>query len=720
MTATLPLLLAGTLAAGVSYAQDAGRVLASVGDVSVVRDNQKLPVQPGMAVRAGDTLQLGAQSNAQVRFSDESIVALRSETTFSIADYQFRAAEPDTGRAFFNLLKGGMRTITGLIGRRNQDSYGVRTSTATIGIRGTHYTLVECVQSCRNADGTLAPDGTYGTVTDGRIGATNQSGERVFGVNEVFHVAGPAALPQPLLAPPGFLRDVLEGRARAAGAAVAQQEQAKPAPKAQPSTAAVAATASVAPVLAPTGAGASSADPLLSSGVTSTTVSTLAPALTVNTFQPNNEFATVGPATVIEPTFGGTIYYRLQGPFNIPVTCTNPPCAPIVAGRIGLSINFALQRAVVSTALLAADGEMFNLGTPLNTTGFPLSVEGGQVSFSGVLNRSDPLFAEQTGSFRCSNCSAANSIGLVDQISVRGKVGADSATLELSATDAGGSGSIVVTIPKAQPPHASGAAMVIQTCTANCSSATPTLAGATAASNSQFDVTLDASGRLVQYGTQNAGGTGPATAYPGTVGRLTGFVGSAQNVIIGSDASAGNLVWGRWVGPGARLTDGNYVAYTTAANQRQPWITGDLPNTVPPSLGSQTYTLISTPSGFAAAFSSNTSRVNSATLNADFVNRFMTLSVNVTNAASPTNTNTYQASGSSGISPITGRFSAGFSSTTCTGACNNGVSRPDGSFSGFFSGAQAQGAAVALTVGFGASASPTTGAGVSGVIGLKR
>ena len=51
-------------------------------------------------------------------------------------------------RAFFSLLKGGFRSISGLIGKLNHDEYRVSTPVATIGIRGTDYLVVICDTSC--------------------------------------------------------------------------------------------------------------------------------------------------------------------------------------------------------------------------------------------------------------------------------------------------------------------------------------------------------------------------------------------------------------------------------------------------------------------------------------------------------------------------------------------------------------------------------------------
>jgi hypothetical protein len=192
----------------------AGSFLLAVGDVVVVRGTSEIRAELGTQVQSGDTIRVGAASNAQVRMSDESIVGLRSGSVFRIDEYAFSGKSDGSEKSLFSLLKGGMRTITGLIGRTHSiQRYAVRTQTATIGIRGTHYTLVECANDC--APG--VQNGTYGGVTDGRIGVQNQSGERQFGANEFFHVADANAVPQSLIAPPPFLFDRLEGQQRSSG-----------------------------------------------------------------------------------------------------------------------------------------------------------------------------------------------------------------------------------------------------------------------------------------------------------------------------------------------------------------------------------------------------------------------------------------------------------------------------------------------------------------------
>lgn len=200
----------------VAQAEMAGRVLVAVGDVSATRADKTVALKSGDEVQSGDTLRVGEASNMQVRFTDEGIVALRPNTVFRIDDYKF-AKQADKDSSVFSLVKGGMRTITGLIGKLSRNNYAVKAPTATIGIRGTNFTIVVCSNDCRNADGSLAPNGTYGGVSDGRIASSNQAGEREFGKNEFFYVASSSVLPTVLMAPPGFLRDRLEGEAKAGG-----------------------------------------------------------------------------------------------------------------------------------------------------------------------------------------------------------------------------------------------------------------------------------------------------------------------------------------------------------------------------------------------------------------------------------------------------------------------------------------------------------------------
>ena len=62
-------------------------------------------------------------------------------------------APAGASHAFFSLLKGGFRTVSGLIGKINHEDYSVATPVATIGIRGTDYLTVLCDRKLRHRPG---------------------------------------------------------------------------------------------------------------------------------------------------------------------------------------------------------------------------------------------------------------------------------------------------------------------------------------------------------------------------------------------------------------------------------------------------------------------------------------------------------------------------------------------------------------------------------------
>ena len=125
----------------ISYAAGAANVDFSVGSVTAVNSvGVQRPLSKGAEIGNGDTIRTGDGGRAQVRFSDGALVSLQPQTEFRIDNYQYSGKADESEKGFFSLLKGGLRTITGLVGRSNRDNYKVSTSVATIGIRGTEYT----------------------------------------------------------------------------------------------------------------------------------------------------------------------------------------------------------------------------------------------------------------------------------------------------------------------------------------------------------------------------------------------------------------------------------------------------------------------------------------------------------------------------------------------------------------------------------------------------
>ena len=133
-------LLACFLALPASAAQSIGKVILSFGqNFAVSETGEQRNLKRQSDIFADDLLKTGAKGRLQIRFSDGSRLSLKPESEFRIAEYRFDEAQPDEGKAIYQLLKGGMRTISGQIGKKNRDNYEMKTAVATIGIRGTHY-----------------------------------------------------------------------------------------------------------------------------------------------------------------------------------------------------------------------------------------------------------------------------------------------------------------------------------------------------------------------------------------------------------------------------------------------------------------------------------------------------------------------------------------------------------------------------------------------------
>lgn len=123
-----------------ALAVDAARIEFTAGEVRALgADGTSRPLARGAHVASGDTVDTG-NGRAQMRFSDGSLVSLQPQTQFRIDQYAY-ADKPTDDRSFFSLIKGGLRTITGLLGKANRSNYRLTTSVATIGIRGTEFSV---------------------------------------------------------------------------------------------------------------------------------------------------------------------------------------------------------------------------------------------------------------------------------------------------------------------------------------------------------------------------------------------------------------------------------------------------------------------------------------------------------------------------------------------------------------------------------------------------
>jgi len=158
-------------------AVEAGKVLAVVGTVSAAQaGDSSRSLSNGSLVYSGDLISTQSNSRIQIRYTDGALVSLPGDSQYRIDDYVYTPGE----LGFFSLLKGGLRTLSGLIGKTTQSEYRVSTPVATIGIRGTDYALHLCQNDCRAG----LENGLYLSVFEGAIVATNEAGEYLLKAGE--------------------------------------------------------------------------------------------------------------------------------------------------------------------------------------------------------------------------------------------------------------------------------------------------------------------------------------------------------------------------------------------------------------------------------------------------------------------------------------------------------------------------------------------------------
>ena len=177
----------------------AGTATLVTGHVSAAAPSGEIrDILKGGQVYQGEVISTSPGSYVNIAFTDGGRVLLRPETRFAIERYQYAGAQAPTGgaaqparqeSAFFRLLKGGFRAVSGLIGHTRREDYGVQTPVATIGIRGTDYEVRYCSGDCADISPT-PKDGLYAGVQSGGIALTNGGGETLTSTGQYTFVSG--------------------------------------------------------------------------------------------------------------------------------------------------------------------------------------------------------------------------------------------------------------------------------------------------------------------------------------------------------------------------------------------------------------------------------------------------------------------------------------------------------------------------------------------------
>jgi hypothetical protein len=182
--------------AGSNAGSNAGTVTHLSGTLTARNESGSTRVLAARSgVVAGETLSTAQDTFARVKFGDGTEIVIRPETRFKVEQYSYDEKKPESDNMVFSLLKGGLRSVSGLISKRNRDKIKYVTPTATVGIRGTHFGATVCDGDCPNLK-----DGLHVDVSAGAVAITNASGTQEFNAGQFAYVASNATTP--VIVPP--------------------------------------------------------------------------------------------------------------------------------------------------------------------------------------------------------------------------------------------------------------------------------------------------------------------------------------------------------------------------------------------------------------------------------------------------------------------------------------------------------------------------------------
>ena len=187
-----------------AYAATAGQITHLSGTLSAKRaDGTSKLLAVKSEVMEGDTLGTETETYARIKFVDGGEVVMRPGTQLKIENYAYNATKPESDNIVLSMFKGGLRAVTGLIGKRNREKVSFQTETATIGIRGTHFGALLCQNDCGGVPttgGQPPPNGLHVDVASGAISMSNKAGTVLINTGQFGFVAN--ANTAPTIVPP--------------------------------------------------------------------------------------------------------------------------------------------------------------------------------------------------------------------------------------------------------------------------------------------------------------------------------------------------------------------------------------------------------------------------------------------------------------------------------------------------------------------------------------
>lgn len=180
----------------------AGKVKVVQGHVALQgTSGQPRDAVVGMPVMEGDLITTGHNAEMHAEMEDGAYLAARPNSQIKIQAYTLTGTTQD--RSWIELLKGGLRMVSGWIGKSHPAAYQLKTPVATIGIRGTDFEA----HHLGNTDTTATEEmGTHLLVYEGATVLSTDVGEVDVGEGLAGYALSAGSQPALHDSVPGFMR----------------------------------------------------------------------------------------------------------------------------------------------------------------------------------------------------------------------------------------------------------------------------------------------------------------------------------------------------------------------------------------------------------------------------------------------------------------------------------------------------------------------------------
>ena len=155
-----------------------------------------LQLQINSQIFEGDRLETEPGAQLYIQMDDGAEIHLKEDSVLKISEYVITAGYDESSSSILDLLRGGLRKLTGSIGTSALANYQVQTGLATIGIRGTEYVIKLCKQDdCSQTVSRNDPDAKlHAVVLKGAITLTTDEEVQILMAMGEYGTATPEAL----------------------------------------------------------------------------------------------------------------------------------------------------------------------------------------------------------------------------------------------------------------------------------------------------------------------------------------------------------------------------------------------------------------------------------------------------------------------------------------------------------------------------------------------